>query len=66
MSARRFQRGDFVRYDGSLECWRGTWWTVEEVVTDRCNRTHAYTLASNGIGRLRNVKPEHISQPARD
>ncbi|MFE9003143.1 hypothetical protein ACFYOY_13520 [Streptomyces sp. NPDC007875] len=66
MPARRFKRGDYVRYDGSLERFRGTWWTVDEVVTDRRNRLHGYTLTADGIGRLRHVQPGHVSQPARD
>ncbi|OMI34434.1 hypothetical protein [Streptomyces sparsogenes] len=64
MPARPFKRGDFVRYDGSRERWRGKWWTVEAVHNSRGIRT--YTLAARGIGRLRNVKAQHVSQPAVD
>ncbi|MGW7597273.1 hypothetical protein [Streptomyces antimycoticus] len=66
MPTRRFKRGDYVRYDGHIDRFRGTWWTVDEVAIDRRNRTHSYTLTARGIGRLRNVQPEHVSQPARD
>ncbi|MFD8088685.1 hypothetical protein [Streptomyces malaysiensis] len=63
MPARRFKRGDYVRYDGSLERWRGKWWTVEEV--HRHHGTRTYTLHAHGIGRLRNVKADHVSKPTR-
>ncbi|MDW6058101.1 hypothetical protein SAZ11_08360 [Streptomyces sp. FXJ1.4098] len=62
MPTKTFKRGDFVRYDGHLDRWRGKWWTVQEVHSSHGIRT--YTPAAAGIGRLRNVKAEHVSQPA--
>ncbi|MEU5043215.1 hypothetical protein [Streptomyces griseorubiginosus] len=58
MSTKTFKRGDFVRYTGSITRYRGTWWTVEDVLTS--HGSTSYTLHTVGIGRLRNVRSTSV------
>jgi hypothetical protein len=57
-----YQRGDFVRYEGSIKRFQGTWWTVHQVNRARTGRVVSYTLRASGIGRLTNVSPQHVTQ----
>lgn len=66
MPTKSFRRGDFVKYDGSLKRYKGTWWTVSDVACDRNGRVISYTLQNIGIGRLRNVSPQHVNQDRED
>jgi hypothetical protein len=58
MAVKTFKRGDFVRYTGSITRYRGTWWTVENVITSRGQTS--YTLRADGIARLRNVRSTSV------
>lgn len=66
MARKTFRRGDFVKYDGSLQRFKGTWWTVSAVNQARTGRVVSYTLENTGIGRLRNVSPQHVNQDRED
>jgi len=57
-----FQRGAFVKYEGSIQRFRNTWWTITAVNRSRTGRIVDYTLETKGIGRLHHVSPAHINQ----
>ncbi|GAX57249.1 hypothetical protein [Streptomyces olivochromogenes] len=60
MPAKRFSRGAFVKYEGSIQRFRGTWWTVVDSSTSTGQLT--YTLHTPGIGKLRYVRAAHVNQ----
>lgn len=61
-----YRRGDFVKYEGSIQRLHGTWWTVAQTTRSR-NRVVSYTLENRLLGqRLRNVSPEHVNQNRED
>lgn len=60
MPTKRFHRGDLVKYTGSIKRLRGTWWTVTDVTTNG-RRVISYTLTTPGIGRLRHVRAESVT-----
>ena len=66
MAAKTYRRGDFVKYEGSIQRYRGTWWTVSAVNTARTGRIVDYTLETRGIGPLHHVSPSHVNQNRQD
>lgn len=64
--AKSYRRGDLVKYEGTIDRFVGTWWTIDEVNRASTGRIINYTLINRGIGRLLYVAPVHISQDRQD
>jgi hypothetical protein len=60
MATKTYRRGDCVKYTGSIQRLRGTWWTVTDVTTDG-RKTISYTLRNPAIGRLHHVRAQSVT-----